>query len=229
MGSARVFSQVPLVALGWLCVMLPWVWPSRCRPGGARPAPPLPALRKRSHAPNPFAGLTHQPHCAACEHAPAPAPPPLQPPPPASCPRRGADARSTPRARAAPPRTVRIGAGGLGASPRHWSAQWRPLAAAAGHRRAPLVSRDPGPALAWPPPGGRAQRARPRVPGRRAGAPGHRPGMRGRSQPGAAMVSGGRRAAPGLFTPRPARRTGPAGAPRCAVCAAQRGPGRRGP
>ena len=114
MGSARVFSQVPLVALGWLCVMLPWVWPSSCRPGGARPVPPLQALRKRSPDPNPFAGLTHQPHCAACEHTHAPSPHAPSAAPPASCPGRGADARATPRARSAPPRTVRIGAGWAG-------------------------------------------------------------------------------------------------------------------
>ena len=163
MGSDRVFSQVPLVALGWLCVMLPWVWPSRCRPGGARPAPPLQALRKRSHAPNPFAGLTHQPHCAACEHTPAPSPPPLQPPPPPRA-HAGAPTPGRPLAPGLPqPGRCVSGRGGLGASPRHWAAQWRPLAAAAGRRLAPLFSRDPGPALAWPPPGGRAQRARPRV------------------------------------------------------------------
>ena len=229
MGSARVFSQVPLVALGWLCVMLPWVWPSSCRPGGARPVPPLQALRKRSPDPTPLrVSLTSR--TALPVSTPTPPPPtPLQPPPPPRA-QAGAPTPGRPLAPGLPhPGRCVSGRGGLGASPRHWAAQWRPLAAAAGHRRSPLFSRAPGPALAWPAPGGRAQRARPRVPGRRAGSPGHSPGIRGRSQPGAAMVSGGRRAAPGLFAPRPARRTGPAGATRCAVCAAQRGPGRRGP
>ena len=78
--SDLLFYALLLVGLLWLCLMLHHMWPSeRVIPGSTRPPPPLPP-RQRSREPKPFAGLTHKPHCAACEQA---APPPTVPPPPA--------------------------------------------------------------------------------------------------------------------------------------------------
>ena len=61
--SDRLFSPLLLVGLVWLCLLLYWAWPSDCVT--AHPRPPR---RKRSRASKPFAGLTHKPHCDACEH-----------------------------------------------------------------------------------------------------------------------------------------------------------------
>ena len=73
-----VYYQLVILALLWLCLMLPYLWPSP--PGGApkTPTQPIRPKRKRSTEPKPFAGLTHKPHCALCEQeigARAPAPP----------------------------------------------------------------------------------------------------------------------------------------------------------
>jgi hypothetical protein len=67
MVSDLFFYQLALVALLWLCLMLHGVWLSeRVPPGSPSPArTPLP--RKRAREPKPFVGLTHKPHCAACE------------------------------------------------------------------------------------------------------------------------------------------------------------------
>jgi IS1 family transposase len=82
MVSHLFFYQLVLIALVWLCLMLQWAWPSD--PAAACPPPlePTPPQPKRHREPTPFAGLTHKPHCDACEqdraprsHAPA-APPP---------------------------------------------------------------------------------------------------------------------------------------------------------
>jgi hypothetical protein len=81
--SDLFFYQLLLVGLLWLCLMLHGMWPSeRVIPGATRPPPPLPP-RKRSRAPQPFAGLTHKPHWVACEqagHPPTVQPPPAPPP-----------------------------------------------------------------------------------------------------------------------------------------------------
>src|SRR5215831_3887649 len=65
-----VYYQLAILGLLWLCVMLPYAWPSRGAPLYPRPAEPVPSLgkRRRAHAPTPFEGLTHKPHWAACEH-----------------------------------------------------------------------------------------------------------------------------------------------------------------
>src|SRR5215470_8889220 len=67
MVSALFFYQLVLVALVWLGVMLHWAWPSDTAtyPTAPEPLPPLP---KRTREPTPFVGLTHKPHCDACEH-----------------------------------------------------------------------------------------------------------------------------------------------------------------
>ena len=81
MVSALFFYQLMLVALVWLCLMLHWAWPSDTvtYPTALEPLPPLP---KRTREPKPFVGLTHKPHCDACEHHGDLHPPiPSSPPP----------------------------------------------------------------------------------------------------------------------------------------------------
>src|SRR5215510_4455629 len=69
-----------LVGLLWLGVFFYAGWARRrstAYPTPGKPATPLP---KHSRDPQPFAGLTHKPRCAACEQAPtpgSPAPPAL--------------------------------------------------------------------------------------------------------------------------------------------------------
>jgi IS1 family transposase len=88
MVSPLFFYQLVLVALVWLCVMLHWAWPSDPAACPTTPEPP-PPLPKRTREPQPFAGLTHKPHCDACEHATAPRPPAPSAPPPRLVPTRG--------------------------------------------------------------------------------------------------------------------------------------------
>ena len=106
MVSDLFFYQLMLVALVWLCVMLHWAWPSDTAacPTALEPPPPLP---KRKREPTPFAGLTHKPHCDACEHTTDSRPPP-QLRPRVLCLREGAAARSTP-----PPIAVRTRIAGV--------------------------------------------------------------------------------------------------------------------
>jgi IS1 family transposase len=89
MVSHLFFYQLVLIALVWLCVMLQWAWPSD--PAAACPPPPEPPppLPKRKRELPPFAGLTHKPHCDACEHAPTPRPQAPAAPPPRIVPTRG--------------------------------------------------------------------------------------------------------------------------------------------
>jgi IS1 family transposase len=69
MVSNLVFYQLVLIALVWVFLMLSWLWPSG--PAAARPttSKPLTLSRPRSQEPKPFPGLTHTPHCDACEQA----------------------------------------------------------------------------------------------------------------------------------------------------------------
>jgi hypothetical protein len=84
MVSDLLFYELLLLGLLWLCIMLSWGWPDdRTAPGLTTPTLAKPP-RKRSRDPQPFPGLTHKPHCTACEQAaqePAALPPPLPPPP----------------------------------------------------------------------------------------------------------------------------------------------------
>ena len=81
----HVYYQLAILGLLWLCVILHYAWPSRYAPSPPKLAEPVPIMfkRKRSNEPKPFEGLTHKPHCAACEHdAPhPPVPPPRCPDP----------------------------------------------------------------------------------------------------------------------------------------------------
>src|SRR5215475_10771164 len=81
MVSTLFFYQLGLLALGWLCVMHQWTWPSDpavCPP----PLEPTPPRPKRHRAPKPFAGLTTKPHCDACAHGSDPRPHATSAPPP---------------------------------------------------------------------------------------------------------------------------------------------------
>jgi hypothetical protein len=75
-----LFYDFLLIALLWLGVILYEQW-ARTRASTHltthQLATPLP---QHSHDPTPFAGLTHKPHCAACEQGPAPAEPVPLPP-----------------------------------------------------------------------------------------------------------------------------------------------------
>jgi IS1 family transposase len=73
-----LFSQLAVLGLLWLCVMLHTAWPSRCATAQGTPATPIRLRRQRSKEPKPFAGLTHKPSCALCEHETAH--PQLRPP-----------------------------------------------------------------------------------------------------------------------------------------------------
>src|SRR6266481_1003726 len=86
--SPLLFSQWVLVALVWLCVILHWTWPSDPAPVWPTTPEPSPPLPKRTREPQPFAGLTHKPHCDACEHAPARRPQAPSAPPPRIVPPR---------------------------------------------------------------------------------------------------------------------------------------------
>ncbi len=66
MVSPLFYYQLALLAILWLFVMLHVTW---SKPGLTTPPVPAQPKRKRSSEPTPFAGLTHQPHCAWCEQA----------------------------------------------------------------------------------------------------------------------------------------------------------------
>ena len=84
MVSPLFYYQLALLAIIWLFVMLHVTW---AEPGLTTPAVPAKPKRKRSTEPNPFAGLTHKPHCVLCEQTTgetAPAPPRRPDPMPAT-------------------------------------------------------------------------------------------------------------------------------------------------
>src|SRR5215831_6331572 len=90
MSPHLVYYPLVILVLLWLCVMLPYLWPSP--PGGATKTPTksITPKRKRSTEPKAFEGLTQKPHCALCaqetgETAPAP---PVRPDPMPSTNRR---------------------------------------------------------------------------------------------------------------------------------------------
>jgi hypothetical protein len=76
-----VYYQLGLLVLLWLCIMLLYLWPRLPSGMPTRRADPITPKRNRSSEPQPFAGLTHKPHCALCERdaahpqAPLPVPP----------------------------------------------------------------------------------------------------------------------------------------------------------
>src|SRR5207253_3596026 len=65
----QFFYQLVVLGLLWLFVMLHYTWPSRCVASPYKPVKPITPPRKRFNEPKPFAGLTHKPHCGACEQA----------------------------------------------------------------------------------------------------------------------------------------------------------------
>jgi transposase-like protein/IS1 family transposase len=73
-----VYYQLLVLGLLWLFVMLSLAWPNPSGAQAPRPATPITLRRTHGKEPKPFVGLTHKPHCAACEQE---AMPPLPPPP----------------------------------------------------------------------------------------------------------------------------------------------------
>jgi len=72
------YYQLVILGLLWLFVMLHSAWPSRGAPVQGTSAQSIKPRRQRSKELKPFAGLTHKPFCAACEHdstLPQPSPP----------------------------------------------------------------------------------------------------------------------------------------------------------
>jgi hypothetical protein len=56
----HVYYQLVILALIWLCVMFPHLWPSLPRERPKKPAAPIKPKRKRSTEPKAFAGLTQK-------------------------------------------------------------------------------------------------------------------------------------------------------------------------
>jgi IS1 family transposase/transposase-like protein len=130
MVSDVFFYELLLLGLLWLYVMLAWVWSSDRAVPGLPPPTSAPLPRQRSSDPTPFPGLTHQPHCAACEQAAQDpvAPPPPAPPPPITS-RRGCPRQVDPSAQFCPyPHCAyygRVGFGNLQANGHPNSGPWR--------------------------------------------------------------------------------------------------------
>src|SRR6266851_8053885 len=83
MVSHHVFYQLMLLGLLWLFLILHVVWPSARPAQEQRTTPLITPPHKRSKEPKPFLGLTHKPHCDACEQGVASRrEPPCAPPPP---------------------------------------------------------------------------------------------------------------------------------------------------
>jgi hypothetical protein len=81
----QFFSLMVVLGLLWLFCMLHVAWPRQGGMTPQRPGEPEPIKPRctRSKEPPPFAGLTHKPPCALCEHEashPTP-PPPMRPDP----------------------------------------------------------------------------------------------------------------------------------------------------
>jgi IS1 family transposase len=89
MVSPLFFYQLGFLALLWLCIMLHYTWPSDRATQRQGPSQPASPPQKRSRGPKPFAGLTHKPHCDACEQAVEPRPPSPSAPPPRLSPTQG--------------------------------------------------------------------------------------------------------------------------------------------
>ena len=79
----QFYYQLAVLGLLWLFVMLHLAWPNRGVTPQTKPAKPITPRRQRSTDSKPFAGLTHKPQCALCEHEAAhpKAPPPVRPAP----------------------------------------------------------------------------------------------------------------------------------------------------
>src|SRR6267142_5287732 len=78
-----VCSQLVLIALVGVFLLLYWFWPNDPAARGQAISISKLTQRRRSREPKPFAGLTHKPHCAACEQtATHPKPPSATPPEP---------------------------------------------------------------------------------------------------------------------------------------------------
>src|SRR5918999_1021953 len=82
MGHDLLCHTLLLLGILWLSVLLRWVWPWRHATTSQGDRQPTKRATKRSQEPKPFPGLTHKPHCTACEQseqlvAPAPPAPPL--------------------------------------------------------------------------------------------------------------------------------------------------------
>src|SRR5882672_7357433 len=161
-----LYYQLVILGLLWLFVRLHAAWPSRGAPAQGTSAQPITPRRQRSKELKPFAGLTHQPFCAACAHDST-----LPQPPPPSAAR--SDARDPSAPSSGRPLDALLSACPLGLS--RWAgpgelacqraSEWWPLAAMLLHGLRGLFPGDPRHAIAW-----QARRARPAgVGGGRAG------------------------------------------------------------
>ena len=85
MASNPLFYQLLLVALVLLCLLVHVGVPDALPRVPQTPLEPKPRRRRRSKEPKPFAGLIHQPLCAACEGADIRPQAPGAPPPVIGC------------------------------------------------------------------------------------------------------------------------------------------------
>ena len=206
----QFYYQLVVLGLLWLCVMLHLAWPGRGVTTQTKPAKPLMPRRQRSTDPKPFAGLTHKPPCALCEHdaGPPQALPPVRPAPPASPHGGHLTALLSPYGLSLS-RLV-----GAGEPARQRPSQWRPVATMPVSRvrgRFPGASRHD---LPWQARGWGADRARAGVLGGGPGYPKHGAGVRGRPEYRVAMAHRSSRAVAGLCAGLPARSPSHAGATR---------------
>jgi hypothetical protein len=65
--TALLFYKLLWLALVWLGLILPMLWPTERTALGSPLTTPPPPRRQRSKAPTPFPGLLHKPLGEACE------------------------------------------------------------------------------------------------------------------------------------------------------------------
>ena len=125
-GQALVFRRV--AAPGTVLARRHALWTVAARPNGIR-TPPSSAHHAHHEAfvRSPFAGLTHKPHCEACEQAAVPRPQaPCAPPPRIVSTRGRRRVVNTSQPLLSPAQLFLSWLGGLGEYPSQWPSQWGP-------------------------------------------------------------------------------------------------------
>lgn len=120
-----LFHELLLGILLWLGVQASLQW----QRGQATKRPPSQQIKRPPKASQPFAGLTHKPHCAACEQGQAPGDRLPPSPPPLSTPKRGRPRTVAARNHYCPQKTCAyygwVGLGNIRANGHPGSGAWR--------------------------------------------------------------------------------------------------------